>query len=227
MSVATMNATRTTRWAARLAGTLLLVSVGGCSGAEEGVGDERAAPTPSATSVPNEPPPAGTTPRNEAGSPPDAAIDAGDAGTPKPKDAFDGAPAYVAQTGPSTRQSGHNFGSNTPKTNPAGRACLNCHGDSGGAPTFAAAGTVYEGTKPAVGAEVRAIDAEGTAYSAYTDADGNFFFRATATALLELPAMVGARSAKGTRLMSTAAPKGNCNECHSTAGGAGRIVVGP
>ncbi|MBS2013428.1 MAG: hypothetical protein JST00_11100 [Deltaproteobacteria bacterium] len=154
-------------------------------------------------------------------------VDAGtDSGTPKAKNAFDGAPAYAAMVGPTTRKAGHNFANATPRTNPAGRACLNCHGDSGGAPTFSAAGTVYAGTTPASSVEVRVLGNDGKAYSTYTDADGNFFFRAS-TQLIELPAMVGVRNASGARLMTTLVTSGNCNQCHSNAGGAGRIAVGP
>ncbi len=159
---------------------------------------------------------------NDAGSGIDSS--AADSSPPKPKSAFDGAPGFLSQAGMSARQGGHNFNANTPKTNPAGRACLNCHG-GGGAPAFAAAGTIYDGAKPAASVEVRAFGADGKAYSAYTDADGNFFIRANTQ--LTLPALVGVRNATSTRVMGSAAAKGNCNECHSTAGGAGNIVVNP
>lgn len=153
--------------------------------------------------------------------------DAGtDTGAPKPKDAFDGAPAFAAKLGPTTRKAGHNFANATPTTNPAGRACLNCHGAAGGAPTFSAAGTVYVGATPASSVEVRVVGNDGKAYSAFTDADGNFFFR-NATQLIEFPAMVGARNASGERLMAGLPTSGNCNQCHGSGGGAGRIVVGP
>lgn len=158
----------------------------------------------------------------DAGS--DASTTSTDSGQSKSTDAFAGAPGFLPQPGMSARQAGHSFNSNTPKTNPAGKACLNCHG-GGSAPAFAAAGTVYDGTAPAASVEVRAYGADGKAYSAYTDADGNFFIRATTQ--LTLPAFVGARNAASTRVMGSAANKGNCNECHSTAGGAGRISVGP
>lgn len=153
--------------------------------------------------------------------------DAGtDGAAPKPKNAFDGAAAYAAKVGPTTRKAGHDFANATPRTNPAGRPCLNCHGASGGAPTFSAAGTVYVGTTPASSVEVRVVGDDGKTYSAFTDADGNFFFRA-ATQFIEFPAMTGARNASGARLMAGLPTSGNCNQCHSAGGGAGRIVVGP
>lgn len=143
----------------------------------------------------------------------------------KPASAFTGAPAYAAKLGPATRKAGHSFAKNTPQTNPAGKACLDCHA-GGGAPAFAAAGTVYEGAKPAASVEVRVFGADGVARSAFTNADGNFFFRAAGQPLA-FPALAGVRNATGTTLMTGHATKGNCNECHSVAGGAGRIVVTP
>jgi hypothetical protein len=83
---------------------------------------------------------------------------------------------------------------------------------------------VYDGATPASSVEVRAIGAAGAAESAYTDADGNFYFR-TGVQPIAFPAMVGVRNAKATRVMSSAPPKGSCNECHSVAGGAGHILV--
>ena len=167
----------------------------------------------------------GTSSSSSSGS--SGGSDAGtDSAPPKPKNAFDGAPAYAAKVGPTTRKAGHDFANATPRTNPAGRPCLNCHGASGGAPTFSAAGTVYVGTTPASSVEVRVVGDDGKTYSAFTDADGNFFFRA-ATQFIEFPAMTGARNASGARLMAGLPTSGNCNQCHSAAGSAGRIVVGP
>jgi hypothetical protein len=184
-------------------------------------------PVPTTTSS-TEPPPGedAAPPATDSGSHDDAAVPDAGHDAAKPKDAFGGAPAYASKTGPSTRKGGHSFAGNTPKTNPAGKACLNCHGASGGAPTFAAAGTVYAGATPAASIEVRAIGTDGMAYSAYTDADGNFFFPA-AVAPIAFASMAGARNATDTRLMGAVAPSGNCNDCHSTAGGAGHIVVTP
>lgn len=203
----------------------LAASAGACSGVDETYGDTSRTTTPS----PTEPTPsdASTATPDGAGGTDAGAIDAAtEADAAKPKDAFEGTAAYAAQAGPTTRQAGHNFNANTPKTNPAGRPCLNCHDGTGNAPAFAAGGTVYAGAKPAASAEVRVVGADGIARSAYTDADGNFFFRA-ATQDLDFPALAGARNATATKLMTGHATKGNCNECHSIAGGAGKIVVTP
>lgn len=223
----------------RVASALVFLAAGaigasGCSG--EGASELRGTPgAPSSETDDTQPTSdassgssgAATASSSSSSSGSSGTVDAGtDSSAPKAKSAFDGAPSYVATVGPTTRKAGHNFANATPKTNPAGRACLNCHGDSGGAPTFSAAGTVYAGTTPASSVEVRVVGSDGKAYSTYTDADGNFFFRA-ATQLVELPAMVGVRNASGTRLMATLVTSGNCNQCHSNGGGAGRIVVGP
>lgn len=194
-----------------------------CSGGPgEPVDHGGAAPT--STTLPSDPAPVADAAAADGGADsaaPDAARDAA-----RPKDAFEGAPTYVAKVGPGTRKGGHSFAKNTPVTNPAGKACLDCHGASGGAPTFAAAGTIYQGAAPASGVEVRAVGTDGAAYSAYTDADGNFFFRAAA-APIAFGSLMGARSATTTKLMTSLAANGNCNACHSVAGGAGHIVVTP
>jgi hypothetical protein len=200
-----------------------LAPLGACSGPGDPV--FHGSPPPATTS------PTDPTPDDDA-APPTAdggtESDAADAGfdAAKPKDAFGGAPAYAGASGPDTRKAGHNFNSNTPKTNPAGKACLNCHGASGPAPAFAAGGTIFAGTTPAANVEVRAIGTDGKAYSAYTNADGNFFFRAAASPIA-FESMMGARTATTTMLMTGTAPNGNCNNCHSIAGGAGPIVLTP
>ncbi len=177
-------------------------------------------PTPSATSTaPAAPAPTSTTTAPVGG--PDAGPDSGS--TPPKKSAFDGAPAYVATLGASTEKTAHSFGANTPKTNPAGKKCLDCHDATGGTTQFSAGGTVYSGTTPVAKAEVRIVGSDGKAFSTYTDADGNFFLRAS-TQFVSYPALVGVRDASGTRVMTALATKGNCNECH---GAAMRIVVGP
>lgn len=205
----------------------LATATNACSGAEDSMGGS---PRTSTTSTPTEP--TTTTDGGDTGGGTAPAADAGvtdaahAADAAKPKNAFEGAPAYAAQTGPSARQGGHAFAANTPKTNPAGRPCLNCHDGNGGAPEFAAAGTVFDGAKGAASVEVRVVGDDGVARSAFTDADGNFFFRASTQGLV-FPALAGARDDGATKLMSSRATKGNCNECHSIAGGAGRLVVTP
>ena len=122
-------------------------------------------------------------------------------------DAFTGAGPYVATLGPSTLKSGHQnkFGT----TDPAGHDCLQCHG-------FAFGGTVYSsatGTTPVSSAEVRVVDATGKAYSAYSDANGNFYFSATSG--FAAPAKVGVRDGSNTALMIGTINTGACNGCHT------------
>ena len=77
------------------------------------------------------------------------------------------------KSGPSTRKAAHPFTND----DPAGRACFDCHG--GAATSFSFAGTVYAnaaGTARAANVEVRMLDKGGKALSAWTNADGNFFF---------------------------------------------------
>ncbi len=212
-----------------LGGSLTLVTLATLAACSPGPGEPgfHGGPTPTTTSLGTEPPPGddAAAPKADGGTHDDAAATDGGHGVP-PKDAFGGAGAYAAMSGPVTRKAAHSFLANAPKTNPAGQACLTCHGTSGGALAFAAAGTVYAGAAPAPSVEVRAVGKDGKAYSAYTDADGNFFFLAAA-APIAFPAMVGARNASGPRLMTALSQNGSCNGCHSAPGGAGHIVVTP
>lgn len=140
--------------------------------------------------------------------------------------AFSGADAYSATLGPTARQGGHAFASATPATNPAGRPCLQCHGAGGPAPRFAFAGTIYKDAlqTPAPRVQVRVVGADGAARVTFTDADGNFFFRFTSGAV-KFPALVGARDADTTKLMTIDATNGNCNGCHRAGGTEPQIVV--
>jgi hypothetical protein len=153
-------------------------------------------------------------------APADAGVEASGPPAPPPN-AFTGAPAYTSKLGPSTRKTAHPF----PNDDPRGRPCLNCHG--GSATSFAFAGTVYTtaaGTTPAARVEVRARDKNGKALSAWTNADGNFFFLLEPDGDLVFPGHAGIRTATATKLMSGGALNGNCNFCH-TAGDAGRLVA--
>jgi hypothetical protein len=132
--------------------------------------------------------------------------------------AFTGAPAFVATLGPSARRDAHAFADNTPPTNPAKQACLGCHVAGGAAPAFAFAGTAFKdvaGTIPAAGVEIRVRAPDGVASSVYTDEDGNFY----APAAFTFPADVGVRDGASVRVMSGAAPDGNCSAaaCHGGA----------
>ena len=153
---------------------------------------------------------AGVTTLGDASSSDAATADAAGAVTP-----FTGAGAFVATAGPSARMAAHVFAGNTPTTNPAKQACLGCHVAGGAATPFAFAGTAFTdvaGTLPAAGVEIRVRAADGTAVSAYTDQDGNFYL-ATAIAF---PASVGLRNATSAHGMMAMPPAGGCNaaQCH-------------
>jgi hypothetical protein len=188
-----------------------------CSGGEGGV----LAGAPSSDTSPTSPEegekgaPDGPEPKpaSDAGS--DAKVEAG-----PPPNAFTGAPAYASKLGPTTRKTAHPFTNDDPR----GRPCLNCHG--GSATSFAFAGTVYANTAgtPAARVEVRVRDVNGKALSAWTNADGNFFFLLEPDGDLVLPGHAGIRTATAMKLMSGGAQNGNCNFCH-TPGDAGRLVV--
>lgn len=209
---------------------LLSVALGqlACSGAEPPPGasarvDAPASdPTPGASDDTNDTTDASSSSTTEGGG--GGAVDAG-ADSPAgpdaaPVDAFTGAPAYTNKLGPSTRKAAHPF----PNDNPAGRACFGCHGNN--ATSFSFAGTVYAnaaGTQPAAGVEVRLRDGSGKALSAWTNADGNFFFLLEPNGDLGV-AHAGIRDADGTKLMKGMASSGDCNDCHK-AGAAGRLVA--
>jgi hypothetical protein len=136
---------------------------------------------------------------------------------------FAGAPPYQAILGPSTIDKtgkGNGHLSFDKDGNPAGKPCLDCHDGTGkgGAPAFVFAGTVYAdaaGTKPAPRVEVRVLGADGKASSAYTDLNGNFFFRA-GSGVTVVPATAGARTASASRTMGNKINDANCNQCHGT-----------
>ena len=139
-------------------------------------------------------------------------VSAGEAGASL--DPFAGAPPYAAQTGPSS----HN----------PGKACIQsgCHGSATAAPSFLFGGTVYtdyQGHTPAVGIEVRAMDARGHAVSAFTGPEGNFYVGTGSQGGVTFPLVVGARNATTTRPMITqvASAFGSCGQstCHVPGGG--------
>lgn len=153
----------------------------------------------------------------------DASLDAGgsaaDGGDAGPRaNAFTDAGTFAPDAGELTERASHNFAGNTPTTQPAKQACLDCHKNGGAGMAFAFGGTVFAddaGTKPAAGVEVRVRDTNGTFTSVYTDVHGNFFAR---TATATFPAQTGARTAASTALMVDNASNGNCNACHNGAG---------
>jgi hypothetical protein len=180
----------------------------------------------------------GEGPGNGEGSPSEETPDGGEPNTVVPGDpdasmpppatptAFTGAPAYTATAGATTRIAQHNFAGATPTTNPAGRPCMQCHGAAGPAPRFLIAGTIYKDATnaPAASVEVRVVGSDGVARTTYSNADGNFFFRA-ATGAVAFPAKVGARDADTMKVMTIDAANGNCNSCHRAAGTSSPLVV--
>lgn len=102
---------------------------------------------------------------------------------------------------------------------PTGQDCFgsNCHGHNFEAPSLLFGGTVYrdsDATGPAVGVEIRVLDATGTAHTTYSDSNGNFYVRATGS--LALPAHAGARNATGALVMEGEVTDRSCNSasCH-------------
>ncbi len=214
---------------------LAVVGVVGCSGAAvdrattDGGGDT---PTPTST------PPAPGEGTGDGGASEEtndggALVASGDDGsTPPSGSQGDGAPpsappssggvfadagAYVPTLGPSARNPKH-----TGSQNPAGQACLSCHG--GQRPNvvqFLFAGTVWNAPAASAAtpmAEVRVVQASGAALSAYSDADGNFFFVRGANGPLAPPVAGGVRDAKATALMTNVFNDGDCNSCHRLGG---------
>jgi hypothetical protein len=94
---------------------------------------------------------------------------------------------------------------------------MGCHRTGGGeAPRFAFGGTLYDPAgKPVAGAEVRLVDANGAAITAYSGSNGTFYSRAAAFAT---PARVGVRNASTALDMITPlqANGGACSSCHCT-----------
>jgi len=151
---------------------------------------------------------------------PDGGLDAGTPiavqgdGGPDP---FLGAPAYAAQTGPTT----HN----------PGLSCIQsgCHAISGGtngAPNFVLGGTVYEdyvGKTAASGVEIRVVDSVGNAVSVYSGPAGTFYLGPAGDGGVVFPIAVGARNATSTRPMITTVTSalGSCDQatCHVPGGG--------
>jgi hypothetical protein len=154
----------------------------------------------------------GSAPTNDAGQP-------SDAGSPPPggTGVFADAGAYVAMLGPSARNARH-----TNNPNPAGTPCLSCHGgQKGNVVQFLFGGTVWSSpaaTTPTPMAEVRVIQANGVALSAYSDGDGNFFLPQGQNGPLSPPAAAGVRDAKGEAPMSNVFNVGDCNSCHRQGG---------
>src|SRR5260370_14677779 len=96
----------------------------------------------------------------------------------------------------------------------AGKACMPCHA-GGGAPTFTAAGTLYDaltGGNAVAGATVQLVDATGKTVSIVTSTNGNFY---TSTPLT-LPVTARASGCPNNQPMISKVTDGNCNSCHNS-----------
>jgi hypothetical protein len=155
----------------------------------------------------------------DASAPPNDGGQPGDAGAPPSggTGVFADAGAYVPMLGPSASNARH-----TPNPNPAGTPCLSCHGgQKGNVVQFLFGGTVWSSpaaTTPTPMAEVRVVQADGVALTAYSDADGNYFFPQGANGPLSAPAAAGIRDAKGEASMANVFNDGDCNSCHRQGG---------
>jgi hypothetical protein len=117
-----------------------------------------------------------------------------------------------------------------------GQTCIACHaftnagGDGMEAPSFAFAGTVYRTAHEPDGcvggpvgagsdrAQVEVTSATGQRFVAEVSAGGNFMFEAAAIAF---PIKARVRFQGRTAEMVQAQPSGDCNLCHTVAGGSG------
>jgi uncharacterized membrane protein len=115
-----------------------------------------------------------------------------------------------------------------------GRACINCHGSSGEAPKFVIAGTLYptghepdncNGANGTNGAKIVVTGNNGTSITLVPNAAGNFY---TSTALPPPYKAKVVNAAGVERVMSSTAPTGDCNSCHTQTGAnlaPGRITM--
>lgn len=108
-----------------------------------------------------------------------------------------------------------------------GKACLGCHGiGSGGeeeAEAFGFAGTVFEtraGDQAAEGVVVVVQDMSGDTIEVDSNRAGNFYTQK----LSPPPLKVELRSGDRVLVMEAPSPTGDCNDCHSGDGGAGRLA---
>jgi hypothetical protein len=145
--------------------------------------------------------------------------------------------AYDPYATAPTCTSGHNwtYGDSGSVLMHPGQACLNCHSMYFRAPNFAFAGTVYpsahepddcNGADGLNGDEMHVIvtDANGTVTDVFVNQSGNFYSYNTVT--FPITAVVTYQGR--TRAMTTPAPSGDCNSCHTengTSAAPGRIML--
>lgn len=132
-------------------------------------------------------------------------------------DPFADAPPFVPGAAP--RASVVNKHLSEGAGNPTGKDCLasNCHGAFGDGPSLVFGGTVYTDSTaaaPAVGVQIRVVDANFKAYSVYSDTNGNFYQLGTGT--LAMPSHPGVRTAANSLAMVNDSTDASCNKsgCH-------------
>ncbi len=140
-----------------------------------------------------------------------------DSAVAPPVDPFAGAPAFAAGSAP--RASVVSKHLSEVGASPTGKDCFasGCHGGSGDAPSLVFGGTVYTDSSakaPAVGVEVRVVDANSKAYSVYSDTNGNFYQLGTGS--LAFPSHPGVRTAANSLAMVNDSTDRSCNKsgCH-------------
>jgi hypothetical protein len=129
--------------------------------------------------------------------------------------AFSGEGAFAGNQ-PTTTAVSYHTTNNVGVTPGLGQDCLTCHKNGGPGVEFLFGGTVFQdmgGTMPAVDKEVRVYDSNNVGYAAYSDADGNFWFKKVATEIA-FPALSGVRDGTNTTLMTGNITAANCNGCH-------------
>lgn len=108
-----------------------------------------------------------------------------------------------------------------------GQDCLNCHKEGGiGDGVFSVAGTVYNGATPATSGSVYLYaDLAKTVLVATLEVDayGNFYTIEPISQLSGPGGVAGVYAKVNGTSMPGVVSNGSCNECHSPAGGVGRI----
>jgi hypothetical protein len=128
---------------------------------------------------------------------------------------FAGGPGYASSPVANSAAAAH-LAKKVSVSMPAVPACLKCHRGGGHGTPFVFAGTAFTdkaATRGASDIEIRVVDARGTAMTAHTDADGNFWVKGGAQ--LAKPARAGARNAQAVRVQQSAITNGDCNSCHT------------
>lgn len=148
---------------------------------------------------------------------PDGATFGDDTASAPTVDPFADAPAFTAGTAPRASVVNKHLAEGV--GSPTGKDCLasNCHGAFGEGPSMVFGGTIYTdptATVPAVGVQVRVVDANSKVYSVYSDTNGNFYQLGTAN--LALPAHPGVRTADNALAMVGDSTGASCNAagCH-------------